>query len=487
MLFNSYVFIFIFLPITVILYFLCNKIINQEAGVLLLITASLFFYGFNHPRYVLLLLLSIILNFWLGKWICILHKKNKQRGAMHVCITGIICNVGILFYYKYYSFFLFNFNIFMKTDFGIPNIVLPLGISFFTFQQISFLVDTYTQKVTQYSFWQYASFVSFFPQLVAGPIVLHDEYIPQIQEQDNKNPNSNNLLQGILRFTYGLSKKVLIADMLAIPVNYGYANIEQLSSLDAIVLMISFTFQLYFDFSAYSDMAIGIGYMFNIVLPNNFDSPLRSLSIPEFWKRWHMTLGRFLTSYIYIPLGGNRKGKIRTYWNVFVVFLISGIWHGANYTFILWGILHGIFSILYRINRKWYDKLPKIIRWMCTYLTVVVLFGLFRADGLKDWLRLLQKILVEKNYVFTESFVSQYMFKDILFMAKVFSIPIFETAEYLSCVVVLLICFCITLLGQNMNSREMKSGAINLFIAAGVLVWCIFSLGQISTFLYFNF
>ena len=257
-----------------------------------------------------------------------------------IFIIGLLSNIGILFYYKYMGFFIQNINVLFKTNFLITKLLLPLGISFFTFQQLSYVIDSYLGRVKTYSFRQYVLFVTFFPQLIAGPIVLHDEIIPQFKNIDKKTFNWNNFSEGLMAFSFGMAKKVIIADSFGNVVNYGFANLAGLDSTNAIFTMLSYTIQIYFDFSGYCDMATGIAKMFNIDLPINFNSPYKALSITEFWKRWHITLTRFLRTYIYFPLGGNRKGQCRTYLNLFIVFLVSGLWHGANYTFIVWGILH---------------------------------------------------------------------------------------------------------------------------------------------------
>lgn len=231
------------------------------------------------------------------------------------------------------------------SSFELKNIVLPLGISFFTFRQISYIVDSYRGETKGYTFWDYAFFVSFFPQLVAGPIVMYNEIIPKFRKPGNWHVVVENFSKGIYIFAIGLFKKVIIADRFGKAVTYGFGNIEILSSMEALVVSLSYTFQLYFDFSGYCDMASGIGYMFNIELPQNFNSPYNAKSIAEFWDRWHMSLTRFLRNYVYIPLGGNQRGKLRTYVNIMVVYLIGGIWHGANWTFILWGMLHGGLSV----------------------------------------------------------------------------------------------------------------------------------------------
>lgn len=232
------------------------------------------------------------------------------------------------------DFFIENINSIFNASFELKNLLLPLGISFFTFQQLSFVIDNYKENIKEYSFRQYALFVVFFPQLIAGPIVLNNETIPQFEDKDKKKLSYENFAKGLMAFAFGLAKKVLIADSLENIVNYGFYNISGLGATNAIFVMLSYTMQIYFDFSGYCDMATGIAKMFNIDLPINFNSTYKSLSVTEFWKRWHITLSKFLRTYIYFPLGGNRKGTIRTYINLFIVFLVSGLWHGANYTFI---------------------------------------------------------------------------------------------------------------------------------------------------------
>lgn len=257
-----------------------------------------------------------------------------------IFLIGLIFNLGLLGYFKYMDFFIENVNLIFKTDFTLRNILLPLGISFFTFQQISFITDVYKARggIT-YSFLEYAVYVTYFPQLVAGPIVTHDMLVPQLQDENRKHINFDYMSKGIALFTLGLAKKVLFADIFGNYVNLAYRDVYGLNTLTAFFAMLAYTFQIYFDFSGYSDMAIGLGWMMNIDLPVNFDSPYKALSVTEFWRRWHMTLTAFFTKYVYIPLGGNRKGTIRTYINIFIVFLFSGLWHGAGWTFVLWGVM----------------------------------------------------------------------------------------------------------------------------------------------------
>ena len=257
----------------------------------------------------------------------------QDRNSRLYLVIGIVANTALIFYYKYFNFFTQTINGVFKTDFVMKNIVLPLGISFFTFQQISFLVDSYKGKTRDYSFIEYALFVAFFPQLIAGPIVLHNEMIPQFRDSAKKKINADNLYSGVVLFTLGLAKKVLLADLFAKSVEWAFAgNIDSLTSLEIFIVMLSYTFQIYFDFSAYSDMATGIARMFNFSLPMNFNSPYKAMSIPDFWGRWHMTLTRFLRTYIYFPLGGSRCSALKTYRNIRGFISLCGLSSSLGYT-----------------------------------------------------------------------------------------------------------------------------------------------------------
>ncbi len=337
MLFNSYIFILLFLPVSVSIYFLLNKAHQYVLSNIWLIGMSLWFYAYFNVDYIVIILVSISGNYILSR---MLYTKSINKNSFMkktVLIIGILINIISIFYFKYFDFFITNINALFHQNFELKNILLPLGISFFTFQQISYLIDSYRGETKDYGFIEYALFVSFFPQLIAGPIVLHSEVIPQFRDRELRKFNHDNMAKGLYIFAIGLFKKVLIADTFAKAVSWGFNSYLSISSMDTFLVSLFYTFQLYFDFSGYCDMAIGIGNMFNIQLPANFNSPYKATSITDFWSRWHMSLTRFLRQYVYIPLGGNRKGKIRTYVNIMIVYLISGIWHGANWTFIIWG------------------------------------------------------------------------------------------------------------------------------------------------------
>ncbi len=507
--FNSYIFILLFLPLTLIGYYLLNNLGKDKVAKAYLLVMSLWFYGYFNTSYLLIICSSIVVNFFLSRQMVKAGEKSGSRGKA-LLITGIIFNVALIFYFKYFDFFLYNMNVAFGTDFVLRNIVLPLGISFFTFQQISFIVDSYRGETKDYSFLEYALFVSFFPQLVAGPIVLHSELIGQFRDRAKWKVDYDNLSRGIMLFTLGLAKKVLIADTFGKAVDWGFGKAaiatsgqEALAYYEIIIVMLSYTFQIYFDFSGYSDMATGLGAMFNFVIPMNFNSPYKALSVADFWKRWHMTLTRFLTKYVYIPLGGNRKGAVRTYINIMIVFLISGIWHGANWTFILWGVIHGLgqcFNRLFSgVFKKFTDAIEglgigkvlilpvRAVQWIVTFAFVNVAWLLFRADSVNQWLQILKRLTVPYYFIRTE-LLDFFRIPKIRYLFEVMHIHISEHAElmigvYAFMALALILCLCF----ENNYKRETKRNVGSLVLSAGLLFICIISLSTVSTFLYFNF
>ena len=353
MLFNSFVFIFAFLPAVLIGFHLLARKGRYDEALAWLVLASLFFYGWWKPPYLALLIGSVCFNYCLGAAL-------ERRHSKPVLIAGIIGNLGSIGYFKYYNFFVGNLSGIWGVDWQFEEIILPLGISFFTFQQITFLVDAYRGSAKSCGFLRYCLFVTFFPQLVAGPIVHHKEILPQFAEGRALKITAYNLYVGITLFVIGLFKKVVLADNIA-----PYADGVFRAAEDGVALTffeswagsLAYTFQLYFDFSGYSDMAIGLGRMFGFGLPINFFSPYKARNIIEFWRRWHITLSRFLREYLYIPLGGNRKGHYRHYANLMITMFLGGLWHGAGWTFIIWGGLHGLFLC---INHSWLQLTKKL-------------------------------------------------------------------------------------------------------------------------------
>jgi len=389
MLFNSYEFIFLFLPVVFFGFFGLARASHRLAA-LWLAAASMFFYGWWNPQYVFLLLLSITVNYFMGYLIGHrrLVRESRKAAALPILVVAISVNLGLLAYFKYANFFLVTTNELVGTDWRLANVVLPLGISFYTFTQIAFLVDVYRGIVKDYDFIHYVLFVTYFPHLIAGPVLHHKQMMPQFALAGTYRPTWGNVCTGLAFFSIGLAKKVLLADNLATfaqPVFGAAKDGSTMFFLSSWIGTITYAFQLYFDFSGYSDMAVGLSKMFGVNLPYNFNSPYKSRNIIEFWQRWHMTLSQFLRDYLYIPLGGNRKGAVRRYINLIVTMLLGGLWHGANWTFVVWGGLHGAFLV---INHAWRRYRPgpsgfmgRFLSGMLTFLAVLVAWVFFRAES----------------------------------------------------------------------------------------------------------
>jgi len=401
MLFNSFGFIFVFLPITLAVYFLLGRWQRHQVAIAWLVAASLFFYGWWNPAYLGLLIGSILFNYAFGAVLA----RRPGRDGRWLLVFGVGANLALLGYFKYSNFFLENINLLTGADFGIGQVILPLGISFITFQKIAYLVDAWQGKTREYNFLHFCLFVTFFPQLIAGPIVHHRDVMPQFARRSLHVFHHENLSVGVSIFVLGLFKKVVIADSLAqfaAPVFAATGDGMTLTFFEAWVGALAYTFQLYFDFSGYSDMAIGLARMFGVKLPLNFHSPYKATSIIDFWRRWHMTLSRFLRDYLYIPLGGSRKGPSRRYLNLFLTMLLGGLWHGAGWTFVIWGGLHGFYLF---INHAWRGLLKSlgldglsghraylVLSWLLTFLAVVVGWVYFRATNAGAAVAMLQSM-----------------------------------------------------------------------------------------------
>src|SRR5882672_505706 len=388
MLFNSHEFLLGFLPVVLIVYFLLGRQASSLAAIGFLTTASLFFYGWWNPVYLALLAGSIIFNYAVGR--ALLARRAKPLLAV-----GIAGDLLLLGSFKYAGFFATNLNHIAVLGLPVPHIVLPLGISFFTFTQIAYLVDVYRGEAREYRFLNYALFVSFFPHLLAGPVLHHAEVMPQFARRETFRFSAENFAVGMTIFAIGLFKKVILADGVvefATPVFDAAKNGATLTFLAAWGGVLAYTFQLYFDFSGYSDMAIGLARVFGIVFPANFNSPYKAASMIEFWRRWHMTLSRFLRDYLYFPLGGGRRGLLKRHVNLMITMLLGGLWHGAGWTFVVWGGLHGLYLI---VNHAWRaararwlagislpDSLALWLGRLLTFLAVVVAWVFFRAETL---------------------------------------------------------------------------------------------------------
>ena len=498
MLFNSFLFIFIFLPLTLAGWYGLNHYKRYELAKVFLAGMSLWFYGYFNFYYLAIILVSIAVNYLLSYALTFADSKRAKHAGL---FAGIVFNLGLLFYFKYYDFFVENLNHAFHTDFTLKHILLPLGISFFTFQQLSFIIDRGRGRAEHYSFINYITFVTFFPQLIAGPIVLYKEMIPQFEDTSNRRFRADNFSRGIVLFVLGLAKKVLLADVLALAVNYGFAQTFSLDTPSTLLVILAYTFEIYFDFSGYSDMAMGLGRMFNIILPVNFNSPYRACSVKELWQRWHITLSRFFITYVYIPLGGSRKGKLWTVVNTIIVFFLSGLWHGAAWTYVAWGTMQGLLVVWDNLGiigiRGREEKhpsrfhIPAWLGWICTFTFFNLSLFFFRSESMAGALQMLKNL-----------FSSRYTGK-MFEVAETLDIPEFYVIKEALAIVApsytgyaflaLLICylafsfFLITrknalAIAENGELSSRKSWGI-----AVVFVWCVISLSQVSTFLYFNF
>ncbi|HJQ15103.1 MAG TPA: MBOAT family protein [Anaerolineales bacterium] len=407
MLFNSYGFIFLFLPAVLLVFFGLARL-SRDFSTAWLTAASLFFYGYWNPSYVGLLLGSVLGNYTFGIWIAGARSNQDAAKSKVLMVAAISANLLLLGYYKYANFFLDNINSAASLHLSLGTIVLPLGISFFTFTQIAFLVDTWQGKVKEYNFLHYVLFVTYFPHLIAGPVLHHAEMMPQFARRVIYRANWNNIATGLMLFTLGLCKKTLWADSFAPFANAVFDGVDRNeipTIYEAWSGALAYTMQIYFDFSGYTDMALGIALMCNIRLPINFYSPYKATSIIEFWRRWHMTLSRFLRDYLYIPLGGNRKGPVRRYANLMGTMLLGGLWHGAGWTFVCWGGLHGLYLTVNHLWRGWLEGrhlrwsrggLYSIVGGLITFIAVVVAWVVFRSSDLPHALVMIRAMFGEE-------------------------------------------------------------------------------------------
>jgi len=385
MLFSSFTFIAIYLPLVVYSFFLCPKYLGENSSKIFLILASLFFYAYWNPIYLPLLLCSILFNY-------VISNKIRSKKSKPLLWTGITSNILLLGYFKYMDFFIENINFLLATEWPLLKIILPLGISFFTFQQIAYLIDSHHAKTDRHSFLDYSLFVAFFPQLIAGPIVHWKEMMPQFSDINRHCFNADNFLKGTNIFILGFFKKILIADNLAYLSDAIFNDTSSLDLVNSWLGGICFMFQIYFDFSAYSDMAIGIALMMNIKLPVNFNSPYKARNINDFWNRWHITLTRWFFQYMFIPITAflTKKRNTQTGMNLFVltqviliVFFLSGLWHGAAWTFIIWGTMHGLALVAYRLWQASHLSMHKYIAKTLTVIFLIIAAVVFRSSDLE--------------------------------------------------------------------------------------------------------
>ena len=412
----------------------------------------------------------MLFNYVIGNSLNTKKEENKKSfSKKSILIFGIVANLSLLGYFKYADFFIENFNIVVQTNINLFNLLLPLAISFFTFQQIAYLVDSYRQETKEYDFLNYALFVTFFPQLIAGPIVHHSEMMPQFANKWNAVKKYRNIALGLFIFSIGLFKKVVIADTFAVWATAGFDTATTLNLFEAWATSLSYTFQLYFDFSGYTDMAIGIALLFNIKLPINFNSPYKARNIQDFWRRWHITLSRFLRDYVYIPLGGNKISSFRTYSNLLATFVIGGLWHGAGWTFVFWGFLHGMALVIHRAWSNLGFKMWTWLAWLITFNFVNIAWVFFRAKEWDDAVRVLGAMFSLDNVVIALSLknISGDLFTILWIIAGFILVLFFKnTVE---------------------KAKELKINYKTLFFTLFCLLAALLSVNKVSEFLYFNF
>lgn len=475
MLFNSYEFLFLFFPLAVCLFFLTNRYFKATYGKVFLVLASLFFYAWWNPIYLPLILLSVVINFSLAKKM--IHFPDNHDGRLHKkhwLIVSLILNLGLLGFFKYADFFLVNVNYIASTDFELFHFALPLAISFFTLQQIAFMMDSYEGLVEENNFIDYSLFVTFFPQLIAGPIVHHEEMMSQFKLKEERRVDFSNMMAGVTIFVLGLAKKTLIADKFSIIANQGYSNVADLSLLEGWATSLSYMFQLYFDFSGYTDMAIGAALFFNIKLPQNFNSPYKATGMIDFWKRWHMTLTNFITTYIYTPILFSMKNRNfhKSMLATILAFVIAGLWHGASWMFVIFGLLNGIGLVINhywkkKIRKKYKLNINKYFAWFITFNFVNLTFIAFRSETPQVAVDILSSMLGRGK---------QYLSSNILSVSQ----------DELLLVVT---GFIITLLFKN-TSEILKESRLKIWMTLLLVILFIKSvqtLGGVSEFLYFNF
>lgn len=480
--FNSFNFILLFMPITVIIYFLSNRF-SLIAGKIVIVMASLVFYAYTDWSMLIMLGLSLAINFIFVKLM-----ENTSKSRILFALFPTLVNIALLLYFKYTNFAIKNVNMIFAKEIPQREIVFPIGISFFTFQQIAYIIAVHKKELPNPNVVDYLAYILYFPKILMGPLMEPIDFIEQFNAISRKKINWDNMACGVKIFCFGLFKKMMIADIFAGGVAWGYANIEAATSMDWILVMLFYTFEIYFDFSGYSDMAVGISLFLNITLPVNFDSPYMALSIRDFWKRWHISLTKFFTKYIYIPLGGSKKGKFFTYLNTLIVFLVSGIWHGANWTFILWGGIHGALMVFDRIIEDVEKKIFEPVRWMVTFMTVNVLWLLFRSDSISQWKEILKKIIFFQDSRISDGLIQVFDLLEMTFLKNMLHLEYF--ASHVKGFWMILFVFGasgICLIPGNNYHNIRKISPVSIFFAALAFVWGFLCLSRESAFVYFNF
>ena len=507
--FNSFSFILIFLPVVLIIWHGLNLIEKKKLADIFLIAASLVLYGLFSIKFVIVLFISCLLTYIVSK---LLFESKGKKELFLAC--GIFVNLGLLGYFKYTNFFLSNVSAVIGKEISSLELILPIGISFYVFSQIAFLVDTYRLcegkddefDMSSVSLIEYILYITYFPKIIQGPIALPGEMISQFRDDEKRKPKAENFRKGIELFIIGLSKKVLLGDNLSKIADYGFHYTYYMDTLTGILVLISYAFQLYFDFSGYCDMAEGVSLMLGIELPRNFNSPYKAISVRNLWQRWHMTLTRFFVRYVYIPLGGSKKGKIRTAINVLIVFILSGFWHGAGWTYICWGLVMGIMVVWddlgiaavkgdikkhYLLRKEPLLVIHKKIGEILTFCMFLVSLVFFRSKDMTYAIQYFKQLLIPTwpGFMYKTSEVLDIPENYLMVTAANLYAAYYTKMVYLISWIILLVISLIVIRSKNakeiIDSGVPKKRFTILFVI--LFVWSFISLSQVSTFIYFQF
>lgn len=465
MTFNSYIFIFAFLPLAVLSFYAAGRF-SKRAADAVLVLFSVAFYAYAGWKSLLVMIVDVCLN-------ALIVRSLKKHKSKPLLIFGIIINCAAI--------------LFFRTYWGV------LGISFISFQLIAFIIEIYKGSDMDMDAsgrsWllDFLAYALYFPKIVSGPLAEPSDFMKKLHDENRYTVNADNLAQGFMLFTIGAFKKVMIADTFAKTVSWGFGHFNSATSMDWVFVMFAYTFQIYFDFSGYCDMATGVSGMLNLELPLNFDSPYKALSIPDFWKRWHITLMDFLRKNIYYPLGGNRKGKVRTCLNIMIVFLISGIWHGQSLTFVLWGLLHGLLSVLNRLTSKWYDRLHPALRWMMTFIAVSLLWLLFRSGSISQWLSIIKKIVLIENMNVSEDLARSVFLVETEPLFNLFGLRFLNYMPIRALIAFFAATLAVCLGCERACKKKQKYNAAMIVLITVMFVTVAVSLGGDSSFIYQRF
>ena len=480
--FNSYLCILAVIPAFVICYHLLSKkkLFYRKP---VIIAFGVLFYLYVGWEPAAILGISQLINWFFSFG---LSKINRFRKTL--LAFSVVVNAGILFFFKYFNFTLTILNDLLGQNSNTINLIIPLGISFFTFQQIMYVVSVYRGDIPQVHLWDYLSYTLFFPKLIMGPLMEPKDFIDQLNNAEQAKPDWGNIASGMKLFGFGLFKKMVLADTFAKGVSWGFSHFASATSGDLFLIMLFYSFEIFFDFSGYSDMATGISKMVNITLPINFDSPYKAGSIIEFWKRWHMSLTAFFRKYVYFPLGGSRKGNVRTYGNILLVFILSGLWHGANWTFILWGAIHGVLSIAERILGKRLKNRQGPLRYLYTFITVSLLWLLFRSESVAQWGEMLGKMFSFQNMAISSDLMKTFILPETAFFVDSFDrLGLNSLVNGFPMLIMVIGALLICLIPESSYRNMHRLNAANMLLCVIAFVWAFLCLGSESVFIYTDF